>query len=138
MSEELLFEIPEVRITTERLVFHEKTFAVDYVTSTDVDWRTKEWSCWLLVAVFACVGFFFNIPLKGIWHHIAIGLEGALLVFLLLRLPRDYVLTIRMVDKKFYEVITRTRKEAEIIQGYINDAMVRKRETLAQEQEREV
>jgi hypothetical protein len=138
MSEELLFEIPEVRITTERLVFHEKTFAVDYVASTDVDWRFVEWIRLLLVVVFTCVGGFFIIPLPEIWRGIAVGLSGALLLFFVRRLPKVHVLTIKMKDKMFYEVITRTCEEAEIIQGYINEAMERNRETLAQEQEREV
>jgi hypothetical protein len=129
MSEELLFEIPEVRITTERLVFHEKTFAVDYVASTEVDERMKEWSFWLFLAVVSSVMAFIIAPLEVMWWgKIVVFLYLVLVVFVSHRLPQKYVLTIKMTDKMFYEVITRTRKEAEIIQGYINDAMARKRE----------
>jgi hypothetical protein len=137
MSEELIFEIPEVRITTERLVFHEKTFAVDYVASTRIDERTKEWSRWLLavvaVSVAGSVKNFIFPPFQDYWWFFAL----CLVVIFVDRLPQEHVLTIKMTDKKFYEVITRTRKEAEIIQGHINDAMERKRENLVQKQQPE-
>ena len=134
MPEEVLFEIPEVRITTEQIVFCNATFAVSYVASTDLDERMTGWNTFLfLIAIllFAFLHTSFLLPVcrfLGIWEIVAFALVVPLMK-LHDRLPRVHVLRITMTDKMFYEVITRTFKEVEIIQQHINEAMNRKKQT---------
>jgi hypothetical protein len=135
MPEEVLFEIPEVRITTEQIVFCNATFAVCYVASTDIDERMTGWSTllsWIVVLLFAFLHTSFLLPVcrfLGIWEIVAFAFVVVPLMMLHDRLPRAHVLRITMTDKMFYEVITRTPKEADIIQQHINEAMTRKKQT---------
>ena len=122
MPEEILFETPEVRITTERLTFDNTTFEVSYVASTDVDERTKGWSLGIFFSAFVMF-VFIGGRFIGVQEGIVGALVMALIAFLLHRLPKEHVLTIRMKDKMFYEVITRTREESEIIQRYVDEAI---------------
>ena len=59
MSEKLLFEIPEVRITTRQIVFNDATFEIGYIASTEIDDRiTRLGSCifWASLALIVCAG----------------------------------------------------------------------------------
>ena len=122
MPEEILFETPEVRITTERLTFVNTTFEVSYVASTDVDERTQGWSLGVFCLAFVMFAFI-SSRFIGVQGGIVGALVAVLFAFLLRRLPKEHVLTIRMKDKMFYEVITRTREESEIIQRYVDEAI---------------
>ena len=134
MPEEVLFEIPEVRITTEQIVFCNATFAVGYIASTDIDKRMTGWSTflfWIVALLFASLSVNFLLPIcrfLGIWEIVAFVLAFVPLMILHDRLPQVHVLKITMTDKMFYEVITRAPKEAEIIQQHINEAMNRKKQ----------
>jgi len=121
MPEEILFEIPEVRITTERLTFDNSTFEVNYVASTDVEERHNVWVSGVLVLIVAFLMSYFVAPLLG--TEMALFLTMLSMSLLFYWLPREHVLTIRMKDKMFYEVITRTREESEIIQRYVDEAI---------------
>ena len=130
MPEEILFEIPEVRITTERIVFCNATFEIGYVATTDASERVSGWiKCLFFVA--SGMAVFLLLPafrLAGIWDSIAVGLVLFLMPFAFNLLPKEHVLMLTMKDKMFYEVITRTPQEAEIIQGHVNEAMARYKE----------
>ena len=122
IPEEILFETPELCITTERLIFYNATFEVSYVASMDVDERTKEWSLGVFFLAFVMF-VFIGSRFIGAPDGIVAALVMALIAFLLHRLPKEHVLTITMKDKMFYEVITRTREESEIIQRYVDEAI---------------
>jgi len=128
MSEELLFELPEIRITTEHIVFGDVIFSMDYVASTDISEQYTGWSdCILLLTavVMATIWSYLNLLLHGVWNFIVLFLLFGLIAKFVEILPKKYVLKIKMTDKMFYEVVTRTEKEAEIIQGHINEAKAR-------------
>ena len=125
MSEKLLFELPEIRITTEHIVFRDVTFAINYIASTDISEQwTRRSDCILLIvmAVMATIWSYLDSLLHGVWNFIALCLLCGLIGKIAAILPKKYVLKIKMTDKMFYEVVTRTEQEAEIIQGYINEA----------------
>jgi len=131
MSEEILFEIPEVRITTERIVFCERTFEISYVASTNVYRRMTGWSNVLwYVAFFGTVFLLFHVfQFLDVWEIVIFMALAFIIPFLEKRLPHEHVLTLKMKDKMFYEVVTRTSQEVEIIQGHVNEAMARYKET---------
>jgi len=118
MHEEVLFETPELRITTERLIFYNATFEVGYLASTNV---SEKMTIPVLTLVVICVLVFASLdPLQGLITSIVALMLTSVLPNLL---PKKYIVTITMTDKMFYEVITRTREEAEIIQKYVEEAM---------------
>jgi len=131
MPEEVLFEIPDMRVTTQRVVFSDVTFETSYVASTKVSEREPGWIlCLFFVVVLMVV--FLPLPLPQLWNMhggIVAFVVVALATIVIRWLPKEHVLTITMTDKMFCEVITRTSQEAEIIQGYTNEAMVRYKET---------
>ena len=130
MSEETLFEIPELRITTERVVFSNETFEIGYVASADVSKRVPGWIEWLFFVASGMVALllFFIFQFVGMWDGIAVGLVVTLMPFVFPLLPKEHVLTLTMTDKMFYEVVTRTSQEVETIQGLVNEAMARYKE----------
>jgi hypothetical protein len=131
MSEKHLFELPDIRITTEKIVFFDATLAVNDIASMEIDDRRTGWSeCILLVAVFAMAYLLtYVVPHQGFFWYVTFFLVGYLSYKLSKWLPHVFVLKIKMKDKMFYEVITRTNEEAEIIQKHINEAMTRKNAT---------
>jgi len=131
MPEEILFEIPEVRITTERIVFSDETFEIGYIASTEVSTRVPRLIACLFFVASGMVALllFLIFRFVGMWDSIAVGLVVTLMPFVYTLLPKEHVLTLTMTDKMFYEVITRTPEEAKIIQGYVHEAMVRCKET---------
>ena len=135
MPEEILFEIPEVRITTERIIFCNATFEIGYVASTNVHERMTGWSNVLWYVAFFGMAFLLLhvFQFLGVWESVifmALFMALAFIIpFLEKRLPHEHVLTLKMKDKMFYEVVTRTSQEVEIIQGHVNEAMARYKET---------
>ena len=121
MSEETIFEVPGVRITTKQIEFYDATFEIDYLASTDVSERYTTWSYIPIFALtFAVVVATSISPILGFFAGI---LCLAIPYFFPNLLPKEYVITIKMTDKMFYEVITRTREEAETIQRYVDEAI---------------
>ena len=72
---------------------------------------------------------FYICRFVDVWDGVAFCIALACVVLLRDRLPHKHVLTLKMMDKMFYEVVTRTPQEAEIIQGHVNEAMARYKET---------
>ena len=121
MSEELLFEIPEVRITTERIVFYDATFEIGYLASTDISERYTRWSYVPIFTLAFTVAAITSVnPILGIFAGILCLVVPPFFPNLL---PKEYVLMIKMTDKMFYTVITRTREEVETIQRYVDEAI---------------
>jgi hypothetical protein len=129
MSEALLFEIPEVRITTERLVVNETIFAVNEIASTDVSPQMTGWGFWSLFFIFVPAAAYVLPTNSGTWEGFAIVCVCVyLMIFLRDVFPKQYVLRITRTDKMFYEIITRTHEEATILQEFINEAMKRSKQ----------
>ena len=133
MCEKILFEIPEVLITTERLVINEITFLVNDVAKTDVSEKLTGWGRCTVYAI-VILAIFFVFPqfaifgkLKEVAFALAVVIGGDYLRKLL---PKKYVLTITRTDKMFYEVITKTCREATTLQECINEAMTRRETTV--------
>jgi hypothetical protein len=128
MPEELLFELPDIRITTEKVVFLDATLAINDIASMEIDDRKTGWSEFIFVVIIFAMAYLltFVVPQRGFFFYMAFFLVGYLSCKLSERLPRVFVLKIKMKDKMFYEAITRKNEEAEIIQRHINEAMTRK------------
>jgi len=118
MSEEVLLDIPEIRITTEQVVFSNATLDINRIASTDISDKLRGW---VIGAIVVCtVLLLFLAPLL---ENIVFSLILFSMLFPLIFVPKNYALKITMTDKMFYEVITRTRREAEAIQKHVHAAL---------------